>query len=280
MNDTVKRADGLRGAVNQAAGLVRNLYFTFLLLGTYVAIIIGSTTHLQLLEVSPVTLPILSVQLPIVGFYALISWLLLLFHFNVLLQLYLLSRRLHLFDAAVGAIPDPAAREEQKAQLFPFPFNFMLIGHEYGRLMRMLFAGIVWALTGVAPLHAEPLATGLLDLDSPEFKRQILAANAGGLKGPARPAAVPDIFGPGAVLNVGRIFMKVANNGFVGNPLTNISSDPSGQWPGASSIEYLFFIGLAVGAVNPSAVDPKAVRRVSYIQEWRPPTGPRRQRRR
>ena len=56
------------------------------------------------------------------------------------------------------------------------------------------------------------------------------------------PAAVPDIYGPGAVLNVGNVVMKVTNYGIIGNPYTNISSDPSGQWPGASGIEYLNFI--------------------------------------
>jgi hypothetical protein len=87
-----------------------------------------------------------------------------------------------------------------------------------------------------------------------------------------RPADVPDIFGPGAVLTVGNVFMKCTNYGLDGNPFTNLSSDPSGQWPGASSIEYLNYIGVGVGAVNPFATDPNAIRRVSYITEWRPPS--------
>src|SRR2546423_13569553 len=92
------------------------------------------------------------------------------------------------------------------------------------------------------------------------------------VNGRVKPAALPDIFGPGAVLNVGNVVMKVTNNGFCGNPFTNLSSDPSGQWPGVSGIEYMNFIGLAVGGKNPGATDPTALRRVSYIQEWRPPT--------
>jgi hypothetical protein len=90
--------------------------------------------------------------------------------------------------------------------------------------------------------------------------------------GVARPSAIPDIFGPGAVLSVGNVLMKVTNFGIFGNPWTNVSSDPSGQWPGASGIEYLNLAGLAVGAVNPMATDPNAVRRVSSLTEWRPPT--------
>ncbi len=91
-------------------------------------------------------------------------------------------------------------------------------------------------------------------------------------KGQARPTDIPDIFGPGCVLSVGNVFMKVTNYGLFGNPFTNVSSDPSGQWPGASGVEYLNYVGFAVGAVNPIATDPNAVRRVSSVTEWRPAT--------
>ena len=89
----------------------------------------------------------------------------------------------------------------------------------------------------------------------------------------ATPSAIPDIFGPGAVLNVGNIQMKITNNGVNGNlPVNAISSDPSAQWPGASGVEYLFVQVLAVGGVNPTATNPSAARRVSSGGEWRPAT--------
>jgi hypothetical protein len=90
--------------------------------------------------------------------------------------------------------------------------------------------------------------------------------------GAARPTDIPDVYGPGAVLNVGNLFMKITNWGFLGNPFTAFSSDPSGQWPGASGVEYLNFVGFSVAGVNPLATDPNAVRRVSTNQEWRPAT--------
>lgn len=113
------------------------------------------------------------------------------------------------------------------------------------------------------------------DLKAFEAEMQRAGRPIGGTitpRGPAMPAAIPDIFGPGAVLNVGNVFMKVTNNGIDGNPFTAVSSDPSCQWPGASSVEYMNFIGLGVGAVNPLATDPTALRRVSLFQEWRPAT--------
>ena len=85
-------------------------------------------------------------------------------------------------------------------------------------------------------------------------------------------ADIPDIYGPGKVLTVGNVFQKVTNVGHVGNFFTNLSSDPGGQWPGASGIEYLSTIRLYVGAKNPTALDPAQLRRVSYLFEWRPPT--------
>ena len=69
--DNVER---LRENADDAARLARTVYFTFLLVGVYIAVTIGSTTDLQLLKVSPVTLPIVNVGLPIVGFYALVPW--------------------------------------------------------------------------------------------------------------------------------------------------------------------------------------------------------------
>ena len=90
--------------------------------------------------------------------------------------------------------------------------------------------------------------------------------------GRVRPMALPDIFGPGAVLDVGNIYMKVTNFGVIGNPFFGLSLDPSGQWPGASGIEYLSFLLFSVGGVNSTATDPAAIRRVSLQNEWRPQT--------
>ena len=87
-------------------------------------------------------------------------------------------------------------------------------------------------------------------------------------RGP-QPEAQPDVFGPGAVLTVGNIRMKVTNVALLGNIFAS-SADPAGQWPGASSVEYLNFMAMGVGAVNPFATDPTAIRRVSYYDEWRP----------
>ena len=135
---------------DEASRQVNNVYLTFLLFGTYVMVTIASTTHEQLLRVSPVTLPLLNVGVPIVGFYAFVPWLLLLFHFNLLLQLYLLSRKLHRLDAAFSGLED-AAGAEQRTFLFSFPFTHMLIGR-HGRLIHACLTLMVWVAFILLPV--------------------------------------------------------------------------------------------------------------------------------
>ena len=144
------------------------------------------------------------------------------------------------------------------------------------RWMLLLAVVAACASAWVRPSYAkfgpdDPESKDLLELEK-EWQVGPYAPAPGTHGRTTRPAAIPDIFGPGAVLSVGNLWMKITNDGFDGNPFTNISSDPSGQWPGASSVEYLNFLGMLVGAVNPIASDPTAVRRVSYATEWRPPT--------
>jgi hypothetical protein len=106
----------------------------------------------QLLKKTPVTLPLLNVQLPIVEFYVVIPWLLWLFHFNLLLHLTFLAQRLHRLNIVLTTFADHVAREEQRIRLFPFPFSVMLIGrHHWGR-MRVLLGFMVWITVIFLPL--------------------------------------------------------------------------------------------------------------------------------
>src|SRR5580765_1887432 len=128
--------------------------------------------------------------------------------------------------------------------------------------------GCFAAPAGAGPLRGDVEYEGFRAYEQ-EVRARIQAST--GTRRGAGPLAIPDVFGAGSVLNVGSVIMKVTNNGILGNPFAT-SSDPSMQWPGTSAVEYLAFLGLAVGAVNPFATDPNAIRRVSFLQEWRPPT--------
>jgi hypothetical protein len=92
-------------------------------------------------------------------------------------------------------------------------------------------------------------------------------------RGTLSPHAVPDIDGPGHVTTTGRVWMKSTNIGYMGNPFPALSSDPGGQWPGPSGVEYLFNWSLWVGARVPGGpADPNLRYRVTSGIEWRPPS--------
>lgn len=148
--DAVARAERMRQAADNAAGLVRPLFFGFIALGAYIGMTITSTTDAQLLKIDPVQMPLLNVPIPIVGFYAVAPWLFVLAHFNLLLQFQLLSRKLHAFEAALQPLGE-AARAEQRDQLFPLAFVQMLAGDHNDRLMRTLLGVMIWATTIALP---------------------------------------------------------------------------------------------------------------------------------
>jgi len=60
--------DSLIAAVNDSAQNVRGLYFTFLLFAFYTTVIVFSTTDEQLLKQAAARLPLLDVELPLLGF--------------------------------------------------------------------------------------------------------------------------------------------------------------------------------------------------------------------
>jgi hypothetical protein len=141
-------------------------------------------------------------------------------------------------------------------------------------LLLRAFVAVLVAGAFAPPARARLRPDDPDDITFRAYAQEVLARVQAGHARGARPEAIPDVFGQGSVLNVGNVVMKVTNNGFLGNPppFSTVSNDPSGEWPGASAIQYLNFVALALGAVNPFATDPNAVRRVSYSTEWRPAT--------
>lgn len=140
----LQRTEKLRISADEAARHVRNVYLTFLLVAVYVAILVGSTTDEQLLRGSEVPLPVLNVGLPIFGVYIVVPGLFLILHFNLLIQFYLLARKVHEFDQSLDDLQAGADATFQRGLLFPFVLSHMLAGKHHSGLMRNLLHTIVW----------------------------------------------------------------------------------------------------------------------------------------
>jgi uncharacterized protein YjbI with pentapeptide repeats len=138
-------------AANDSARSVSAFLTTFLSVDVYIGVIIASTTDEMLLKNTPVTLPLLNIPIPVVGFYAVAPWLIIALHFYLLLQFRLLVRKLTRFRTWAEAIP-PFRREELYERVVNFLYALFLAWPERAAIRNKLFNAGVWIPLGVIPL--------------------------------------------------------------------------------------------------------------------------------
>lgn len=139
----------LLDSANSASQTVAALHVAFLAFVTYLGVIVWGTTHDDLLRISPVKLPILDVDLPLTTFYSFVPWMVVLLHFNLLMQLELLSCKLWNLDRD---LPDTAAGRQVRNRLFIFPFTHLIAGRSEVRLIRWLLSLVVGNTVIALPL--------------------------------------------------------------------------------------------------------------------------------
>jgi uncharacterized protein YjbI with pentapeptide repeats len=144
--------DQLVEAVRAASGETRTALVTFTAFAVYVAVTVAATTDVQLLIGGTVTMPLLGVGLPIVGFFMVAPLVLLALHFNLLLQFRGLSVRLQrLMERATS--PGEARDPREIALRVPSFFLNELLLHSDGRqLARGLVRASLWLGLVAAPL--------------------------------------------------------------------------------------------------------------------------------
>src|SRR5262249_30893344 len=84
--------NALEKSLNDSATRVSTIWISFLIFGLYLVVTAGAVTHHQLLLEDPVKLPILNIELPLVGYFFLTPILFLALHTYVLIQVLLLAR--------------------------------------------------------------------------------------------------------------------------------------------------------------------------------------------
>src|ERR1700730_3399186 len=88
----------LEKALNDAAGKASVLWTTFITFELYLAISFGSVTHRNLFLQDPIKLPLLNVDLSLVGFFVVAPIIFIIFHFYVFLQLLALVMKAKSYD--------------------------------------------------------------------------------------------------------------------------------------------------------------------------------------
>lgn len=115
----------LLDTANSASEKVAVLHLGLMAVCAYLLVIVFGTTHLDLLFGKGIKLPFVDVEVPIAGFYTVAPYLLVLVHFNFLLQLQLLSRKLYAFNFRA---PNDEWTGSLRDQLYGFPFTIYLVG--------------------------------------------------------------------------------------------------------------------------------------------------------
>ncbi len=133
----------LEGAVNDASSRAASLWLSFLTFMAYLTMTVGAVTHEALLEQKPIKLPVLNVDLPLVGFFWIAPLFFLLFQFYLFLQLVILVRKVASFDASLRtAVATAEEQEKYRKRLDTFLVVQFLSGAEEersgltGRLLR------------------------------------------------------------------------------------------------------------------------------------------------
>jgi hypothetical protein len=156
-----EEAEALAAALNHSAERVQTLWFSFLTFMVYLAIAAGTTTHRMLFLESPLKLPVLNIDLPLLGFYILTPVLFVVFHFYMLLNLVFLARTAKSFeDALARAFPeDGEARETFRMRIENTLFVQLLVG---GRLEREGINAKLLSLMALITLALAPVALLLM----------------------------------------------------------------------------------------------------------------------
>lgn len=153
--DKARDLESLRNTVVEAAGVGAGLWFSYIFVLLYLFIAVGSVTHKGLFLQSPIKLPFLNIELPLLGFFALGPLLFLIVHGYVLLHLVLLAGKVGAFQRQLkDQLNDqPKTRTALRRQLPSNLFVQILAGPREVRrgVVGALLQLVAWISLVIAP---------------------------------------------------------------------------------------------------------------------------------
>jgi uncharacterized protein YjbI with pentapeptide repeats len=135
----------LQKAVNEASSRTTALWVSFMTFAAYLIVATGSVNHLALFRETAIRLPVLNADLPLVAFFAIAPFFLILFHFYLFLNLVTLSRRIATYNQVLGA----AVAAEDDRNLLRTRLDTFLVVQLLSRPSRSRTGINVWLLNVV-----------------------------------------------------------------------------------------------------------------------------------
>ena len=152
IQDMQERFDRLREAANESARSFRTTYTFYLIVALYILVIVSSTHHDLLFRAGNVQMPIVNVGVPVVWFFTVVPWLLLLLHFNLLIQAIFLANKVSQYAAALDGGRSDTEKSEALGLLYPAPLAHKVADADPQGSMRRLLNVIVFVTLAVLPL--------------------------------------------------------------------------------------------------------------------------------
>jgi hypothetical protein len=146
----LEKLDKLLGAANDGAKSLKALFFWYVGSLTYAVISVAGVSDEQLLRVTPLKLPIINVEIPLVEYFAVLPLVVVLIHLELLVQFALLSNKVNDFRSALPELPKEDVSGFQ-LRLENFMLSHLLAGSHQAILHSLLFL-LVYGSLVVLPL--------------------------------------------------------------------------------------------------------------------------------
>src|SRR5262249_16828217 len=156
MAKSPKFPDEVKGFLDEANGAsdpAWSAWLAFLVLLTYVAVTLASVSHKNLLLNSPVRLPIINADIPLVGFFQYAPAMLLLVYLSLLVQHVILARKYRRFTDAVSAYETETGSEHPaRERVHSYVFSQMLAGPRPNLITKFMMQLIVYVTFAIIPV--------------------------------------------------------------------------------------------------------------------------------
>src|ERR1041385_4395903 len=147
--------EALEKSLNDSATRVSTIWVSYLIFGLYLIIAVANVTHRQLFLEDPIKLPVLNIDLPLVGFFFLAPILFAFLHTYVLIQVLLLARTAAIYnEAADKNFEDGADNSRVRHRLANTLFAQIFSGADRDRkgVLGAMLTAIAWVTLAIAPL--------------------------------------------------------------------------------------------------------------------------------
>ena len=140
-------------AVNRSSDTAHMAWLIFLGIMAYLMIAVAGVTHRDLLLETPVSLPIMGVDIPLAQFFQFAPIVLVLFHLGVISQLVLLARKTLELDRAIRLLESSDSRRHPlRLELHNFFFVQALAGPKRSAVMGSFLHAMSWLTLVILPV--------------------------------------------------------------------------------------------------------------------------------